>query len=74
MLRLTVSKLAPYLSGTTVVTGTNPLKLALCVTPAAKYFSTSPSRGFEFILAEKRGEKENVGLVTMNRYDIMLQN
>ena len=30
-------------------------------------FSSSPARGYEFIIAEKKGEKENVGLITLNR-------
>ena len=62
MLRQTLTKLAPSLS----LVAKRPL--AATVGGSASYFSTSVARSYEFIISEKRGEKENVGLVTLNRF------
>ncbi|PSN34926.1 Enoyl-CoA hydratase [Blattella germanica] len=38
-------------------------RVATCV----KYASTSTGSNFQFIIAEKKGEKQNVGVITLNR-------
>lgn len=60
MLRQAASKLAPSLS----LVAKQPLVATL---GSSSHFSTSVAHSYEFIITEKRGEKENVGLVTLNR-------
>ena len=60
MWRQTVSRVTPALS----LVAKRPL---LAAAPLGSHFSTSVPRGYEFIIAEKKGEGGNVGLVTLNR-------
>lgn len=61
MLRQKAARLAPSLS----LLAKRPLVAA--VSPNS-HFSTSVAGGYEFIIAEKKGAKQNVGLITLNRF------
>ena len=60
MLRQATTKLAPSLS----LIARRPVAASL---GSGSHFSTTVARGYEYIIAEKKGEKDNVGLVTLNR-------
>ena len=60
MLRQATTKLAPSLS----LIARRPVAASV---GSRSHFSTTVARRYEYIIAEKKGEKDNVGLVTLNR-------
>lgn len=63
MLRQKAAQFAPSLS----LLAKRPL---LAAVTSNNQFSTSVALGYEFIIAEKKGAKGNVGLITLNRCSI----